>query len=361
MATAHERGWTLLHYDNPSYLHWLADALAPIAAVVASDFGAPEYAALSGAGFVCVTSDSTASGIASVCLDEAAIGKLAYEHLRGTGVRHVTTFRFDESPFAVARDEAFLAAARAGGTRVAQCWGLGEGQLDRRENPAELLAWLRGLPKPCGIFTCTDGWARTVARYAQLAGLRIPEDIALVGADNDELECELMSPPLSSVLIPWREVGRSAASLVHGALSGKPHAGERVVVAPLTVIARRSSELMAVDDALVARAVEWIRSSSHRRIVIPTLARAVASGRHRLERAFRRVLGRTIQAEIRRARVEAAKKLLEASSASLAEVAKMSGFKTASLLSVAFQRELGMTPGAYRRVARAELTRDEAD
>jgi LacI family transcriptional regulator len=356
MAEAHERGWTLLYGNFPADLRAMACASQPVAAVVTDNFDAPEFAELAGAPFVSVTVDRTAQNIASVCLDEVAIAKLAFEHLQATGLRHFTTFRYDESTFATTRDEAFVAAARAAGLSVSRGWGFGPDHADRRENPAEMMAWLRGLPKPCGIFTCTDGWARSVARYAQLAGLRIPDDLALIGADNDELECELMSPPLSTVLIPWGEVGRCAAKLVQSALSGKSIAGERVVVTPVTVIARRSSELLAVDDALVASAVAWIRANAGRRLTVPTVARAVASGRHRLERAFRRVLGRTIQAEIRRARVESAKRLLEASRLTLAEVARLTGFKTASLLTVAFQRELGMTPGAYRRRVQPELT-----
>lgn len=356
MEAAHERGWTLLYYNVPSDLRHLARALRPVAAVVAPGFAAPEFAELHPTTFVSVTVDCTAENLASVCLDEPAIGALAYEHLRATGIRHVSTFRYDESPFAVAREQAFVEAARAGGTRVAPGWGSGEGPCDRREDPDAMAAWLRALPKPCGIFTCTDGWARAVARYTQLAELRVPEDIALVGADNDVLECELMSPPLSSVLIPWREVGRSAARLVHGALSGKGSASQRIVVAPLTVIARRSTEILAVDDALVSRAVAWIRENAAGAVSVPIVARAVASGRHRLERAFRRVLGRTIQEEIRRARVEAAKRLLETSRLSLGAVGKMTGFKTPSLLTAAFRRELGVTPGVYRRRVQAELT-----
>lgn len=359
MSVAHERGWTLLHYSVAAELEGLTSALSPVAAVVAPDFDAPEFAALAPAKFVCVTVDRTADDISSVCLDEAAIGRLAYEHLRSMGVRNVSTFRYDESAFAVARERAFVEAAVQGGTRVAAGWGA-EGQRDRRENPSAMVAWLLALPKPCGIFTCTDGWARTVVRYAQIAGLRVPEDLALIGADNDALECALMSPPLSSVLIPWREIGRNAAKLVQRALSGKAVAVERVVTTPLTVVVRRSSEVLAVDDQTVARAIAWIRDNSARRITVPGVARAAGSGRHRLERAFRRLLGRTIQAEIRRARVEAAKRLLEASRSSLAEIAKTTGFKTASLLTVAFQRELGMTPGAYRRLVQPELTPLEA-
>lgn len=352
-AAAHERGWTLLFYNNASDLSLFASALQPVAAVVATEFDAPELADIDASTFVSVTVDRTAAGIASVCLDEAAIGKLAYEHLHATGLRTVTTFRYDESTFAIAREQAFLDAARARGTEVARGWGMGENQQDRSENPVAMVAWLTALPKPCGIFTGTDGWGRTVARYAQLAGLRVPEDVALVGADNDELECELMSPPLSSVLIPWQEVGRNAAKLVHAALSGKPSAPERILVAPLNVVARRSTELLAVDDALVLRAVEWIRGNAADRVTVPMVARAVASGRHRLERAFRRVLGRTIQEELRRVRVESARRLLDESRSSLAVVAKLSGFKTASLLTAAFRRETGMTPGVYRRRAQS--------
>ena len=354
-AAAHERGWTLLFYNNASDLSLFASALEPVAAVVATEFDAPVFANLDPATFVSLTVDRSAAGIASVCLDEAAIGKLAYEHLQATGLRTVTTFRYDESTFAIAREQAFVEAARARSAVIARGWGMGENQQDRSENPAAMVAWLEALPKPCGIFTGTDGWGRTVARYAQLAGLRVPEDVALIGADNDELECELMSPPLSSVLIPWQEVGRSAARLVHAALSGKPQTAERVVVQPLNVVPRRSTELLAVDDALVLRAVEWIRGNSASRVTVPMVARAVASGRHRLERAFRRVLGRTIQEELRRVRVESARRVLEESGSSLAVVAKLSGFKTASLLTTAFRRETGMTPGAYRRRAQSEL------
>lgn len=355
MAAAHERGWTLLFYNDASELRLFAKSLRPVAAVVAAELDAPELLELRPTTFISVTVDRTSDNVASVCLDELAIGRLAYEHLRATGIRNVTTFRYDESAFAIAREQAFVAAALTGGAKIAQSWGIGEGLRDRRENPEAMVAWLRALPRPCGIFTCTDGWARAVARYAQLAGLRVPEDIALIGADNDELECELMSPPLSSVLIPWQEVGRSSARLVQEALCGKAAEAERVVVAPLNVVVRRSTELLAVEDELVMRAVEWIRGHATGRVTVPTVARSVASGRHRLERAFRRVLGRTVQEELRRVRVESAKRLLEATCSSLAVVAKLSGFKTASLLTVAFRRETGMTPGSYRRRVQPEL------
>jgi LacI family transcriptional regulator len=182
-----------------------------------------------------------------------------------------------------------------------------------------------------------------------VAGLRVPEDIALVGADDDALECELMAPPLSSVIIPWQEVGRSAAQLVQQALSGEASPAQRLVISPLSVQVRRSTDVLAIEDELVAEAVRWIRTNLDRRLTVSLVARAVGSARQRLERRFRGVLDRTVKDEIQRARVEAARELLRTTSAGLAEVAKRSGFTTSALLNAAFRRELGMPPGVYRR------------
>ncbi len=360
MAVAHERGWTLLHYHPPVDLGWLAREWAPDAAVVGPEISAESLVELAPAALVSVPVDRSQDGIASACIDDARVAVLAAEHLLATGLKEVTTFRFDESPFAVERERSFIARACAGGARATPGWGSNErGRPSRLEDPEDIIAWLRALPKPCGVFTCADAWANAVMRYARAAGVRIPEDIALVGADNDVLECELMSPQLSSVMIPFREAGAAAASLVGLALAGKSIAGERIVVSPVTVVPRRSSELFAIEDPLVAEAVRWIRANSERRLTVPMVARAVGGGRQRLERRFRALLDRTVQEEVRRAHVEVARRLLESSQASLREIAKRSGFTNAALLSVAFQREMGVPPGTYRRRVQKALV--EAD
>jgi len=150
-------------------------------------------------------------------------------------------------------------------------------------------------------------------------------------------------------------VGRSAAQLVQRALTGAATPGKRVVISPLGVQVRRSSDVLAIDDDLVGRAVRWIRGNVDRRLSVTDVARAVGSARQRLERRFRRVLDRTVKEEIQRARVENARALLQTTSAGLPEIAKQSGFTTAALLHVAFRREVGMPPGVYRRRLRQEL------
>jgi LacI family transcriptional regulator len=215
-----------------------------------------------------------------------------------------------------------------------------------------MVSWLSRLPKPCGIFTCCDSWTRVVARYAKVASLRIPEDLPLVGVDNDVLECELVAPHLSSVAVPWQTLGRSAASLVHQSLSGAPIWGKRIVISPVGVVVRGSSDIAAVDDPLVLCALHWIREHANGRLTVPMVARGVSASRQRLERRFRAVLGRSVLGEIRRARVELAKNFLSNTSMVLPEIAKRSGFTNAALLTVAFRRELGLPPASYRRLVR---------
>jgi LacI family transcriptional regulator len=350
MAAAHERRWMVLHYPPPVELEWLVQKFAPSAVLVGPDSGTVSSAHARGVPIVSVALDLSSEGIPSVCPDEERIGVLALEHLLATGLRQVSTFRLDGSKFGIARESAFVARARKAGARVVDGWGnKGGPALWRGENAEGLMEWLLALPKPCGLFTCADHWARIVARYVHLAGLRVPDDIALVGADNDVVECELLTPPLSSVMVPWQELGNQAARLVQRVLHRQPLEQNLWLTPPIAVAARRSSEILAIEDALVAQAVGYIQRNAGQRLNVPMVAAAVGGGRKRLERRFRTALDRTVQEEIRRARVEKAKGLLQNTRARLPDIAKQSGFSNAALLSVAFKREVGMPPGSYRR------------
>jgi LacI family transcriptional regulator len=361
-AAAQEFGWIVLHHHPPSNLEWLRKEWSPAAAVIGPEFPREAVADLAPASIVSVEVDYSAERIASVCIDQEAIAALALDHLLATGLRHVSTFRLADWRFAITRERAFVERARDKGVKVAPGWRNHDDRLPLRDEDVEaMLAWLRELPKPCGVFTCTDGWGRALARYARIAGLRVPEDLALVGVDNDVLESALIAPALSSVMVPWYEIGRKAAKLVQLALAGRSIENEHVVVPPIAVIARRSSDILAIEDTLVADAVRWIRANANERITVPKVVDAVGGGRQRLERRFRRVLGRTVQEEIRRARVAVAQRLLQTMEAGLPEIARLSGFTNPALMSTAFQRELGMPPGAYRRLVRQELAGETDD
>ncbi len=352
-ASARDRGWELLHYPSSVDLEWLVSQWSPAAAVLGPGALSSALELLSSTPAVVVNADRTLGRSASVIPDEDEIGRLALSHFAARGLKDVTTFRLDDSSVAVAREAAFVRAARNAGVGLVQSYPLNGASQARPEDRGALSAWLQGLPKPCGLFACTDRWARVAASHARAAKVRVPEDLALIGCDNDLVQCELISPPLSSIAVPWVELGRAAAELVHDALLGRDISLARVVVPPLEVVARRSSDVFAVDDELVAEAVAWIYANVTERVTVPMVARAVGSGRQRLERRFRACLGRTIHDEVRRARIEVAKRALSTTSLDLRDVARQAGFSSAALLSVAFQKELGMPPGAYRRRARA--------
>ncbi len=348
---ADEQGWELLHYHPAANLEWLAAALPPSAAVMGPSFSGPWPERLRQCVSVAINADRCAEGIASVLLDEARITDLAVSHLLARGFRNLTTFRFGS--WGVMRERRFREGAAKLGAHLEPDWGSDAvPPLRGEEDPAAIMAWLSRLRKPCGIFALCDAWARMLARYARAANLRVPEDVALVGVDNDTFECEITAPPLSSVAVPWRSVGESAAKLVQLGLRGAPIAGRRVLVKPLDVVVRRSSDAFAIENALVSAAVAWIHGHAEGRLTVPLIANAISVSRQRLERHFRRHLGRTIVEEIRRTRVEVARRLLSTTQLPLPEIAKRSGFTNSALLSVAFRREVGVPPGAYRRYAR---------
>jgi LacI family transcriptional regulator len=348
---AHEQGWEILHFQPSANLEWLTTELPPRAAVIGPTFSGPWPAKLRDRVTVAINADRCTEGIASVLVNETRVAELAVSHLLSRGFRNLTSFRF--APWGALREQNFRQIAARLGAHLEPAWWSDAADPQRaEEDPVAIMAWLSRLRKPCGIFALCDAQARIVARYAHAAKLRIPEDVALVGVDNDVFECELTAPPLSSVAVPWRSAGEQAAQLVQLGLRGASIASQRVLVEPSDVVMRRSSDTWAIEDSLVSAAVAWIHRHSERRLTVPMIARAINVSRQRLERHFRRHLGRTVAEEIRRGRVEVARSLLSTTELRLSEIAERSGFTTAGLLCVTFRRELGVSPGAYRRRAR---------
>jgi LacI family transcriptional regulator len=347
---AHEADWTLLHYRPNADLNWLCREWRPAAALLPPGYNRELPEVAKSIPLVTVNSDRSSEGMASVILDEEQIADLAVAHLVEKGLRCLTSFRFTNDPFAVARERRFLERAASMNVQLAPGWWQDDADPpSTAERPLALVSWLKKLPKPCGLFAVCDPWASFLVRYCKVANIRIPEEIALIGVDNDAIECELLSPPLSSVAIPWRTLGREAAQLIQQALSGRPIARTRIVISPLDVVPRRSTEVLAIEDPLVVGAVNWICANASQRIDVPTVVKAVSTSRQRLERRFHAVLGRTIMQEIRRARVSIAKQLLSTTRLDIPEVARQSGFTNQALMSVAFSRELGQPPSSYRR------------
>ncbi len=302
------------------------------------------------------------SRLARVQSDDRRCGRAAAEHLLDRG------FRSFAAPFLVGqvwrdRVAAFARAVRRAGCRCATL------DLRTAEPPTEprfidrLAQWLGSLPSPVGVMAASDLLGRRLSDACHVGGLAVPERVAIVGIDNSELMCQLADPPLSSVDINAEQIGFVAAELLDGlmgeAASDMAEPGVSVRVPPRGVVVRPSSDTLAVSNPDVAEALRIIRQRACEPLSVEALMREIAVSRRSLENRMKSAIGRTPGQEIRRVQVERAKEFLVESSLPLEVLADRVGFATKSSFNNAFLRQVGVTPGAYRRQhGRAALRKD---
>jgi LacI family transcriptional regulator len=217
-----------------------------------------------------------------------------------------------------------------------------------------LIQWLRRLPKPVGILALDDTNAHELAEACMEADIGVPEHVAIIGVNNDDLLCEAAWPPLSSVDADYSRMGYTAARIIDRLLSGEKLEPEEqlTLLPPLGVVQRQSTNMLAVADANLADAIRYIREHACDPCSVDDVLRAVPVGRRWLERQFVAQLGRTPHDEIIRVRIETAKRLLSQEDLNIAEVAARCGYASDKNFHATFLRAAGVTPAAYRRDAR---------
>jgi LacI family transcriptional regulator len=297
-----------------------------------------------------VSAERFSSEFSRVSIDNGAVARLAAEHLEAKGF----------SDFAYCGDRRFLWSRQRGvefrrclAEKGRRCVDFGEpAGTAKPGSDAEIRAiarWLKGLPKPVGVFACYDGRALQVLEACQLLGLQVPDQVAVLGVDNDELVCELANPPLSSVQPNARRSGYEAAALLARLMGGEKKAvAPTHQVQPVRVVERQSTDVVAVADVKVAAALKFIRLHACEGMDVGDVLRAVPMSRTRLEQKFKALLGHSPHRQLVQQRIARAKHLLAESKIAISEVAEQAGFDNASYLSVAFRRETGLSPFAYR-------------
>lgn len=291
-------------------------------------------------------------GLPWVETDDAQIARLAAEHLLERGFKHFGfcgDARFNWSAW---RERHFCDRLRAAGAEVNCYRSAAEATGDIAAQVADLRRWLAELPKPVGIMAAYDSRGQQVLDACRGAGLAVPAEVAVIGVDNDELLCDLATPPLSSVIPNAHRAGYEAAALLDGLMAGRPIGAEARLIAPLGVAPRQSTDVLAVDDRDVARAVQFIREHACDGINVEDVLRAVPLSRRVLEQRFRRLLGRTPREEILQVRLARVRQLLSETDLPLYQIAERAGFEHAEYLSVVFKRETGQMPSAFRAAAR---------
>lgn len=371
---ADERGW-LTVFDP-----WIVEALGSsprglpfydgvVARVTADQLGLIDATAALGVPLVNVMLGSSAfDELPGVFPDLAETGRLRAEHLIARGLRHFASISVAERRLYEAQADSFaLTVATAGHSitrlNIREDW---EATLSSfRQHQSRIRSWMDKWELPIGLAIPSDFFARLFAQLIQARGWRIPEDVAIVGGMNEEQLCESPRPTLTSVEMGFDRIGYEAARLLEELMNeaerarkrGKPTllgrqsqtaAAQHVILPPVGIVVRESTDFYAAEDELVAQAQAHIAEECHRRLAVTTVAAKLAVSVRTLQERFATVLGRSVSEEIRRVRIEKVKRELTSSDRSVKEIAAGAGFKSSPRLCEAFRRAEGVSPGEYR-------------
>jgi LacI family transcriptional regulator len=287
----------------------------------------------------------------SVIADPTAIAREAADHLLERHFRNFAFVGVEGAFWSKLRQEAFTQIIQQAGfpchvyspilrDRILEGW---------EDEQSHLAEWLQNLPKPIGVMAAQDGRALHVLDACRRKGMAVPDDVAVIGVDNDETFCSVGNPALSSVRLDFEQMGFTAAALLDRLMQGKMPPKKPIALRPLGVITRRSTDIVAVGDAITSQAVRYIRQHACNGASVTDVAEHCSVSRRVIERCFSQFLGTSVHEQILRAKLARVKLLLSDTDYSLDTIAAKCGFTHASYLGKVFKKEVGQTPGEFRR------------
>jgi len=283
--------------------------------------------------------------------DNEAMARVALEHLLERGFRNLGYCGLSDYNWSIWRCEQFKRLAEQAGCacRVHMTRRRGDRAADSAAEQRELAAWVRSLPKPAGVWTCYDIRGRQLLEACHAENLRVPDDVAVIGVDNDLLLCELADPPLTSVIPDTHRTGYMAAQLLEKMMDGKKVRSAPHFVEPLGIATRRSTDVLAINDPDISAAVHYIRDHACDGISVTQVLDVVPLSRRTFEKRFASLIGRTPHEQIIRTQVQRARELLRDTDLPLKAIAERVGVRHAEYLCVLFKRVMAMSPGQYRK------------
>jgi LacI family transcriptional regulator len=301
-----------------------------------------------------------------VITNNPAVSYAAFEHLKERGFRHYAFCGFNGADYSDERRDSFVQCVTEAGRRChvfdeTQVLGKGntvsfehEGLIDN-EHVAD---WLLALPKPVGLMACNDMRGQQVLNACRAVGIAVPDEVAVIGADNDTTLCDLSDPPLSSVVPNTERIGYEAAGLLALMMAGKKPRQHEVLIDPIGVVTRRSTEVLAIEDRHIALAARFIREHACEGVDVSDVLRAVPLSRSTLERRFTSIMGHSPKHEILRVRLNRAKQLLAESDFTLDVIAEKIGLEHTEYLGRIFKKKNGVTPARFRALSRTNAAAD---
>jgi len=287
--------------------------------------------------------------------NDVAIGRMAAEHLIERGFKRFAFCGFKGEAWSKRREDAFVDAVEHNGgvlcSRYNSAW---HGRAARSWEAEQqcLVDWLKEFTPPFAVMASNDIRGQQVINACSTLQLAVPEEVAVIGVDNDELLCRVCSPPLSSVIPNAETVGFRAAEMLAQLMDGKTPAEPTQLIQPLGVATRQSTDVVAIEDQEIAAALHYIREHACRGITVEEVVENSSVSRSTLERQVRKYLGRTPQEEIRYVQIKRARELLLTTELSAERIAGLCGFEHREYLHVVFKRITGVTTKEYRLQAK---------
>ena len=287
----------------------------------------------------------------SINIDNDAIGKMAAQHLLERGFRNFGFCGLDDEFFwSKKRGESFGKTVISAGAKISYY---------KQPKPLEKLSWefeqnvladwIKSLPKPIGIMACNDDRAEHVMEACKSIQVNVPEDVAVIGVDNDELICEFSNPPLSSVSLNSEQAGFESAEVLDLMMMKKSTSKKRIIVLPTQVATRQSTDVLAIEDREVARAIAYIRERSHMDISAESVSEYIGLSLRVLQKRFRKAIDWSMRDELKRARMTRIKQMLLETNMTISQIADVLGYASNHNMSRFFKKECKSSPQAFRK------------
>ena len=307
------------------------------------------------------------AGMPTILTDNYASGQMCFEHLRERGFRHFAFCGFNGADYSDERREGFVDDVEKHGLRChvftssrqpvnTKTAGF---ENDGMHDVTQVTEWIKQLPKPVGIMACNDMRGQQVLNTCRAMGVAVPDEVAVIGVDNDEVLCTLSDPPLSSLVPDTERIGYETAQLLARMMRGERATDKPIFIPPQRIVTRRSTEVLAVEDRQVAAATRFIREHACDGIDVSDVLRAVPMSRSTLDRRFLALMNCTPKDEILRVRLNRAKQLLAETDLSLPLIAEKIGVDHAEYLSRMFKLRVGVTPTEFRARSLIQSVKDK--
>ncbi len=287
--------------------------------------------------------------IPNIVSNHKAIGQMAAKYFLDQGFTNFAYCGFENIPWSKVRCDSFSAqiAKASKKTLVYNPKETKNKNPWQQQNP--MADWLKSLPKPIAIMACSDDCGQQIIEAAKTANMKIPNEVAVLGVDNDDMICNLTNPPLSSIEMDIEKAGYRSAQMLEKMMTGKKIKDKFIYVNPIRVITRRSTDILAIKDADIAEAMKFIHKNSSRPLNIFDVTEKISISRRSLERKFRQTLSRSILDEIKQSRIEKIIHMLIETDLPISQIAMALKFSSSQNMSRFFQRETKITPLSYRK------------